>query len=58
MSDYYLWELDDNNSADILRASLPSNLEYLAGIYSSKPSLGYSFWLLCGGIIYIVPHKH
>ena len=49
VSDYYLWELDDS-SPSILRSSLPSSLEYLAAVYVSKASLGYSFWLLCGGV--------
>ena len=49
LCDYYLWELDDN-SVSILRYSLPTNLEYLAEIYTAKLSLEYSFWLLCGGL--------
>ncbi|CAI8013986.1 hypothetical protein GBAR_LOCUS8797 [Geodia barretti] len=51
MSDYYLWELD-SNSGSLLRASLPFTLDYLADIYSSEPSFGYSFWLLCGGSVF------
>lgn len=49
LSDYYLWELEDKSSR-ILEASLPSNLDYLAAIYTSKSSLQYSFWLLIGGV--------
>ena len=48
-TDYYLWELEQN-SVSILKASLPFNLDYLADIYTTQPSFGYSFWLLCGGI--------
>lgn len=49
LSDYYLWELEERSSS-ILEASLPSNLQYLAGIYTSQSSLQYSFWLLIGGM--------
>lgn len=49
LSDYYLWELEEKSSS-ILESSLPSNLQYLAAIYTSQPSLQYSFWLLVGGV--------
>ena len=49
LCDYYLWELD-GNTMEMLKSSLPTNLEYLADIYTAKSSLGYSFWLLCGGL--------
>lgn len=51
LSDYYLWELDEK-AVGILKDSLPSNLEYLADIYTSQSSLQYSFWLLFGGVSY------
>lgn len=53
ISDYYLWELD-TSSYHILRASLPSNLEYLADVYAAHTSLGYSFWLLIVGCVFPV----
>ena len=48
VSDFYLWDLDESSS-NILRASLPSNLKYLADNYTTEPSFQYSFWLLFGG---------
>ena len=48
MTDFILWNIDEEK-LDIFRSSLElSNLEYLAEDYTTDVSLKYSFWLLVG----------
>lgn len=57
LSDYYLWELEETSSS-ILESSLPSNLQYLAAIYTTQSSLQYSFWLLVGGMCFVCAQQY
>ena len=52
MTDFILWNMDEEKM-DIFRSSLElSNLEYLAENYTTDVSLKYSFWLLVGSKIH------